>query len=339
MAVWQRPVRVGLASFALTFAVTLLYNMSDRRPPPSASAVAAADPTAVLESRGAHITLGDGSVIVADRQFAYDDGSARLLGVEVIVPAGEERTDFRIRSGEAAGVERTEEWRLADTVTIETGDGLSGNHLRGVVCRRHGHRHDARSLPASSRAGCDWRATRRVMTGLAACCTSSSARIVELRPNADGDDARTRITATTAEVDRAAGVMHFAEGATIDAGGRWMQADRVVLRFEPEASRIDAIELAGSARVLGGEAAGSDVREMSAQTIAVTYGEGELESATLAGDARLRGADTAPGRPRALSAPTIDVAYRGGGLERVTMTEGGQVELFRRPARGGGADD
>lgn len=327
MAVWQRPVRVGLASFALTFAVTLLYNMSDRRPPPSGSAVAAADPTAVLESRGAHITLGDGSVIVADRQFAYDDGSARLLGVEVIVPAGEEGTDFRIRSGEAAGVERTEEWRLADAVTIETGDGLSGTTSEasyagatGLVTMPEPARFEQSGMRLEGDAA-RYDRPRGVLR-------LEQRAVVELRPNADGDDTRTRITATTAEVDRAAGVMHFAEGASIDAGGRWMQADRVDLRFEPEASRIDAIELAGSARVLGGEAAGSDVREMSAQTIAVTYREGELESATLAGDARLQGADTAPGRPRDLSAPTIDVAYRGGGLERMTMTGGGQVELF-----------
>ena len=335
MAVWQRPVRVGLASFALTFAVALLYNMSDRGEPPAASAVVAADPAAVLESRGSRITLGDGSVIVADRQFAYDDGSARLLGVEVIVPAGEDRTDFRIRGGEAAGVERTGEWRLADSVTIETGDGLSGTTSEASYADATG----IVTMPEPARFEQGWMR----LEGDAARYDSRGSlvhlerrAVVELRPNADGNEPLTRITAAYAEVDRVAGVMRFAQGATIDAGERWMQADRVVLRFDPEASWIDAIELAGGARVLGREAAGADVREMSARTIAVTYREGELDGATLAGDARLEGADTGPGRPRELSAPTIDVAYRGGALEKVTMTEGGQVELFGdRPGTAG----
>ena len=111
MAAWQRTVRFGLASFALTLAGALLYGMYDRDGPPAASieVPVPADPAAVLESRGARITLGDGSVILADRQFAYDDGSARLLEVEVIVPAGEDSSGFRIRSGEATVIEETGE--------------------------------------------------------------------------------------------------------------------------------------------------------------------------------------------------------------------------------------
>ena len=339
MAVWQRLVRVGLASFVLTFVATLLYNMSDRGEPPPVSAVAAVDPTAVLESRDTRITLDDGSVIVADRQFGYGDGSARLLGVEVIVPADPDRTGFRIRGGEAAGVERTGEWQLADSVTIETGDGLAGSTSEATYADATG----IVTMPEPARFEQGWMrlqgdASRYDRRG--GVLHLERQAVVELRPNADGDDPRTRIAAASAEIDQVAGVMRFEQGATIDAGARRMQADRVVLRFDPEASRIDAIELAGGARVLGGEGARTDMREMSARTISVTYRESEPERASLTGDARLQGANTDPGRPRELSAPTIDIIYRGGALERVTMTEGGQVELFGdRPEAAGLAID
>ena len=327
MADWQRPARVGLASFAVTFAVTLLYSMSDRSGPPAASPVVPADPAAVLESSGARITLGDGSVITADRQFGYDDGSARLLGVEVVVPAGENRTGFRIGSGEAAGVEETGEWRLAGSVTIETEDGLAGSTSKASYADAAG----IVTMPEPARFEQGWmrlegdaaRYDRRL--GLV---HLDRRAVVELLPVTDGDASRTRIAAGRAEVDRLAGTMRFTEGVIIDAGARRMQADTVVLRFNPEASRIDAMELNGNARMIGREGAGTDLREMSAQAIAVRYRDGELELAKLAGDARLQGGNSGPGQLRHLSASTIEVSYRGGASERATIAGGAQVALF-----------
>lgn len=335
MAVWQRPARVGLASFAITFAVILLYHTTDRGGPPAAPPVEPTDPAAVLESRGARITLADGSEILADRQFAYDDGSARLLGVEVIVPGGEERTGFRIRSGEAVGTEETGEWRLTDAVAIETGDGLSGSTSEASYADATG----IVTMPEPARFEQGWMRLagdaarydrRRGLVHL------ERRAVVELQPMSDGDTSRTRIVAGTAEVDRLAGVMNFVEGATIEAAGRRMQADRVAVRFDPDASRIDDIELLGGARVLGRQAAETGLGEMSAQAITVTYREGGIERATLTGDARLRGRDTGPGQLRDLSAPTIEVSYGDGAPERATMTGGARVELFGQGAGSAG---
>ena len=327
MAAWQRPARVGLASFALTLGCALLYSMYDRDGPPAAAIVPPADPEAVLESRGARITLGDGSVIVADRQFAYDDGSARLLRVEIVVPAEEDRTGFRIRSGEATVLQETGESRLADSVIIETGDGLSGSTAEASYADATG----IVTMPGPARFEQGWMRLegdaarydrRRGVVHL------DRRAFVELRPAGDGGGARTRIVAGAAEVDRLAGVMHFAGGVTIEGLGRRMQSERVVVRFDPDASRIDAIELTGRARVLPGGDEGSGSRELSAQRIAVTYRERELAGATLTGGARIQGRDTGPGRLRELSAPTIEVSYVDGAPERVTMTGAAQVELF-----------
>ena len=335
MAVWQRPARVGLASFAVTFGITLLYTMSDRAAPPAGRPFVPVDPAAVMESRGARITLGNGSVIVADRQFAYDDGSARLVGVEVIVPAGDDRTGFRIRSGEAAGVEETGEWRLAGAVTIETGDGLSGStseasyaDATGVVTMpepavfEQGWMHLAGDAARYDR--------RRGLVNL------DRRAVVELQVGVDGDAPSVRIAANGAEVDRLAGVMRFKEAVTVDAGGRRMQADAVIIRFDPDASRLDVIDLSGGARVLGQDAGDADLREMSAETIVVTYRDDKLERAALAGGARILGGDTGPGQLRDLSAPQIDVHYRNGAPERATLGGGARVELFgERPGAPG----
>ena len=329
MAVWQRPARVGLASFALTLAGALLYGVYDRGGPPAASieVPVPADPAAVVESRGTRITLGDGSVIVAERQFAYDDGSARLLGVEIIVPADEDRTDFRIRSGEATVVQETGESRLDDSVSIETGDGLFGSTSEASYADATG----TVTMPEPARFEQGWMRLagdaarydrRRGLVHL------DRRAVVELLPAAEGSGARTRIAAETAAVDRLAGVMRFAGGVTIEGPRRGMRAEQVVVRFDPDASRIDAIELAGGARVLGGPAGDTGGRELSAQRISVLYGEAGLEGATLTGDARIQGRDAGPGRLRELGAPTIELSYRDGAPEHVTMSGGARVELF-----------
>ena len=327
MAVWQRPARVGLASFALTFAVALVYSIADRDGPPEAAIVAPADPAAVLESSGARITLGDGSVIAADRQFAYDDGSTRLLGVEVAVPAGADRTGFRLRAGEAAGVEETGEWSLAGSVSIETEDGLEGGTSEASYADAAG----VVTMPGPARFEQGWMrlegdAARYDRRGGLLHLDGRAA--VELRPETDAGGTLMRIEAGAAVVDRPAGVMRFTEGTTIDAAGRRMQAYGVVVRFDPDASRLDAVELGGGARVLRRDAGGTEPREMSARGIAVTYRENEMERAVLTGDARLRGGDTGPGQLRELSAPVIDVSYRDGAPERAAMAEGARVELF-----------
>ena len=335
MTAWQRPARIGLASFAVTFGVTLLYSMSDRAGPPAAAPVAPLDPDAVLESRGARITFGDGSVIVADQQFAYEDGSARLVGVEVIVPAEGDRTGFRIRGGEASGAEETGDWRLTGAVAIETEDGLAGNTSEASYADASG------VVTMPGRAGFEQGWMR--LAGDAARYDSRGRvvhlerqAVVELRLEPDGDAPDVRIAARSAEVDRFAGVMRFRGAVTVDSDGRRMQADRVAVRFDPDASRLDAIALTGGARVRGQGGEGTDLREMSAEAISVTYRDDEPERAALTGGARILGGDEGPGQLRDLSAPEIGVEYRDGAPERADLAGGARVELFgSRPGAAG----
>ena len=56
--------------------------------------------------------LAGGSVIEAEEQFAYEDGSVRLLAVTVTVPAGADRPGFGMQGDEATGDEETGAWRF-----------------------------------------------------------------------------------------------------------------------------------------------------------------------------------------------------------------------------------
>lgn len=327
MALWQRPARVGLASFAVTLGVLLLYSLSDRAEAPPAETAPPIDPQAVIESRGARITLGDGSVIVAERQFSYEDGSSRMMGVEVIVPSGSDRTEFRLRGGEAAGGDETGEWRLGGDVTIETADGLTGRTPQAsytdgdgvvrmpepVVFEQGWMRLAADAARYDRRAGV---------------VHLDRQAVVELQLGAGPDAPGVRIASDNAGIHRDAGVMRFHGAVTVDAGRRRMLSDAVIVRFEPDTSQLDLIELTGGAQVLGQGSGETDVREMSAETIAVRYRDDALDRAVLTGGARIVGGAERPGQLRDLSAPAIDVDYRGGEPERATLRGGARVELF-----------
>ena len=66
-----------------------------------------------------------------------------------------------------------------------------------------------------------------------------------------------------------------------------MLGDTAVVRFDPDASRLDALELRGAARIRGTTEAPGRLREMSARTIRVAYDDDVIDSATLSGAARV----------------------------------------------------
>lgn len=327
---WQRLVRVGLASFVVTFVIAVIIGVRDRPAPAADVPVDDADPRAVLQSSSVRITLGDGSVIEADRQFAYDDGSVRLLDVAVSVPGGEDRTGFRIRGGEAAGIEQEGEWTLSGDVNLETADGLAGRTTEASYADETG----LVEMPAPAAFEEGWMrlagdAARYDRRG--GLLYLDERAVVVLDAAAGGGAASTDevlIEADTARIARLDGDMRFAGGARILAGGQRMSADEVVVGFDAEESRLDFIELSGAARVLGTDDEDGQLQEMSASGIRVVYEEGSLRETVLSGDARVRGSDPSPGGLQEMSAPDIAVTYGAGVAERAVLAGGARIVLF-----------
>ena len=339
MFTWQRLVRVGLASFVVTFGVAVMIGVRERPAPAADVPVDQADPDAVLQGRRVRITLGDGSIIEADRQFAYDDGSVRLLGVEVIVPAGEDRTGFRIRGGEAAGIEQEGEWRLARDVRLETADGLAGRTSEASYADATG----LVTMPAPAVFEEGWmrlageaaRYDRR--DGLLYLDERAIVALDGAGETGESDAGQTLIEARTARIARLDGEMRFVGDVRVDAAGRGMDADEVVVRFDSEASRLEGIELMGNARIDGGGAGDDQLRELSASRISVDYENGALGGMTLSGGARVQGGNASPGRLQEMAAPEIRVTYAAGVAERAVLEGGARVELFGDPVSAPGA--
>ena len=84
MGLWQRPVRIAFAAFAVAFGAILFFWVRDRAPIVVSDAVSRTDRDAVIESRNAEIVQrenrADNLKIEADQQFGYEDGSAKLVG-------------------------------------------------------------------------------------------------------------------------------------------------------------------------------------------------------------------------------------------------------------------
>ncbi|MCY4027838.1 MAG: hypothetical protein OXH75_16185 [Acidobacteria bacterium] len=337
MGRWTRSARIALLSFVVTFAVAVFFFGVQRRTPTRAVAVDRADATAIIQSRDSRITLAGGSIIEADRQFAYEDGSIRLVGVSVTVPPAEERTDFRMYGDEASGVEEAGEWRFAGNVGIETGDGLAGRTSEAAYSEAD--RRVTMPQPAGFDQGWMHLAGEAARYDLGGGLLHLDPQAV-VTLNATGADgaAETTITAGRARIDRLGGDMRFTGGVEIDSAGWRMRGNRAALRFDPDASRLDALELRGAARILGATGTPGRLRQMAARTITVAYEDGAIDRAILAGTAvvELFGPPDAAGTR--IAGRTVTVALGGGGaLRSLTAVERVAVDLPAVPADAGGA--
>ena len=336
MGRWTRSARIALLSFVVTFAVAVFFGVQ-RRSPTRAVAVDRADATAIIQSSDSRITLAGGSIIEADRQFAYEDGSVRLVGVSVTVPPDEERTGFRMHGDEASGVEETGEWRFEGRVGIETGDGLAGRTSEAAYSEA-----DRRvNMPQPAEFEQGWmrlagEAARYDLRGGLLHLDPQAA--VTLSATGAAGTAETTITAGRARIDRLGGDMRFTGDVEIDSAGWRMLGNVAALRFDPDASRLDALELRGAARILGTTGAPGRLRQMAARTITVAYEDGAIDRAILAGAAvvELFGPPGAAGTR--IAGRTVTVALGGGGaLRSLTAVEGVTVDLPSLPSDAGGA--
>lgn len=326
MGRWTRTARIALISFVATFALAVFLGMQQRRSPTRAIAVDRADAAAIVQTRGSRIVLAGGSVIEAEEQFAYEDGSVRLLAVTVTVPAGADRPGFGMQGDEATGVEETGEWRFTGDVRIATGDGLAGSTSEAsyaddaarVVMPKPARFEQGWMRLAGDAARYDLRGGLLHLAPRAVASLTTTAR----------REAETRILADRARIARLEGYMRFNGEVRIDSAGWRMLSDTAVVRFDPDASRLDALELRGAARIRGTTEAPGRLREMSARTIRVAYDDDVIDSATLSGAARVELFGLPGSTGTRIAGGTVSVALGdNGGLRGLEALDRVGVEL------------
>ena len=337
MTAWRRYLRYVLAVFIVGLGAAVLFGLRDRADPAPAVVVERADPDAVIQTRGSRIVQADATgenlSVVANQQLTYADGSIRMIdGVEVTVAEREGRPGFVLTGNEASVDENQTAVELSGTVTFRSGDGLEAatehaSYLdaEGIV-RMPGEATFTREGMRANGRGADYDRSRDLLRLLDAA-----------RVDLTTDDASTQIRSGSATLAQTEGYMEFEGGVDIDAGTRHMQAERARVSFRDDTSDLETLELLGRSRIRGDSRVAGELREMSATTITLAYGESgqQIEQAVLVGRAvvELYGADGAPGARISGQSMDVELAPDDGGVRSVATRRGVVLELPATPTQ------
>ena len=329
MAIWQRPVRIALASFVVAFAGAVLFGIRDRSEPARARIVERDDPDAIIQSRGARIVRAEASTenlrAVARRQLTYPDGAVRLIdGVKISVAELADRGHFTLSGNEATVNGDQNEVHISGDVQFRSGDGLEAATAQASYSESDG----VVRMPGNATFARSWmRAfgeTARYDRRLDLLRLERGARVELL----DGDRT-TLITSMAATMAQTDSYMRFEGGVTVTTGGRLMEAEQAQVALVGNTARFKTLELWGHARIVGSVRETGQFREMTAPNINFHYGSEVLERVSLVGGAvvDLFAEGGAPGAR--IVAQTIEVvlAPDGVGLTGLVAREAVVVEL------------
>jgi len=299
VTLWQRPVRIGLATFTVAFGAILFFGARDRAPSVVAGTVLRTDRNAVIESRDAQIVQredrADNVKIDADRQLAYEDGSVKLLG----------------------------------RVKIEFSDGLVVETEEAVYADGG----DSVSMPGLVKLG------RPNMEAKAESARYERTEdLLYLEPNATvvlrslavetGLESQTVINAERALIAQANGYMEFAGSVAITGGPQSMHANEIHTNLTPNTSAFASLALTGDARVRGTEETPGSLELVTAPIINVTYNDTVLQNILMAEGARLElFTDGSGGQLREMSATDISVQYLDDELNSIVLDRAGNIAL------------
>ena len=337
MTAWRRYLRYALAVFIVGLGAAVLFGLRDRADPVPAVVVERADPDAVIQTRGSRIVQADATgenlSVVANQQLTYADGSIRMIdGVQVTVAEREGRPGFVLTGNEASVDEDQTVVELSGAVTFSSDDGLEAatehaSYLdaEGTV-RMPGEATFTREGMRATGRGADYDRSHDLLRLL-------DAAQVDLTT----DDARTRIRSGSATLAQTEGYMEFEGGVDIDAGTRQMQAERARVSFRDDTSDLEALELLGGSWIRGDSRVAGELREMSATTITLAYGESgqQIEQAVLVGRAmvELYGADGVPGARISSQSIDVELAPDDGGVRSVATRRGVVLDLPATPTQ------
>jgi len=322
---WQKRARIGIALFGIAFAAVVFATMREREKPIPPAVPNRLDPKAVVESSGSRLLRITGTKldfeVLSDRQLAYANGAAKLLGVRIVVKEREGR-DFLVTSKEAEAGENEKLLKLIGEVKLAASDGfeLTADHATfnqddGVV-RAPGPVVFRKGGMSGSGVGMSYDKNTDVLT------VNDQARV---RTTDEGDKTLMEFTSGTAVLARQEDRLVLERSVHVLRHDQVLESDKATAKLTANDEQVTYIELRGNGRVAGGS---STFDAMTARDIDLDYSDDgqTLEAVILSGSGAiaLRGENGAAGRQILGESLKIGVAPDGAvtsvaGRERVQL--------------------
>ena len=329
---WQKRARLGVAMFGIGCAIAVYAAIGERAAGTPPAPPARIDPKAILESEGAQVQQERGAErdfdIKSARQLAYEDGSTKLVGVEIHV-RGRRGRDFVLTGREAQAGKDQQELQLSGAVKLAASDGFvltaeSASFSRddGIV-RAPGPIAFEKGRMSGAGVGMSYDQENDVVSLLEQAQVKTE--------NEDGTS-QMEFTAGSAVLNRLEDFLTLEGSVHALRGEQVFDADRATARLTANEEAVTFIELRGNARVSGGS---GTLDSMSARDIDLDYtDDGQtLERVLLTGSAALAmtGQNGASGRQ--MMGETLDITLAPDGA--VTQAIGRENVRLDMPASDG----
>ena len=338
MSGWQRRTRFFIGVFAVLFATVVLFTIRERSEPVPV-AFERLDPEAVVESTGMEIIQMQGGeqdyTVDAERQFTYDDGAVRLVGVTIKVPARADRREFVVNGHETEVSSNQEVVTVVGDVRLEVTDGLTTTaaeatyesrtrivQMRGPVTTERG---DVKAFGV----GATYEGDADILRLL------DQAHVTVLGGDgAEGLD----IVARSATLANEGESMRFEGGVTMTRGAQVMKADAALAHVRDEMTRLARVQLFNNSRITRESGEAGSLRDMRAQDMTLEYAaDGQsIERVELFNNSRITREGGEAGSLREMRAAnmTLEYAADGQSIDRMTLTGGAVIELAGSSGQG-----
>ena len=307
---WQRVLRWILVLVAVSTIALVAFSARKRQKNTGGTTVLRMDPKAVIESAGGNLLQLSGMKVPGfidfQKQFVYDDGSMKLLGLKLTTHrAGRE---FYLNATEGKIGKEQSHVEARGNVVLTASDGLrmstdEATYSNGEQMVRAPHKVEfSKGAMSGSGVGMTYDQKRDVLWLL-------DQVDITVAPDKKTNDPGAKITCGSIGFARREKYMRFERDVSIRRGGRTISADAVLAHLTDDEKKVKAWELRGNSHITMSDAADGGLQAMGSTDMNLTNGpDGEtIQRALLAGGGAIQmaGAGGKPGRR--IAANTIDV--------------------------------
>jgi lipopolysaccharide transport protein LptA len=331
MARWQHRARLALGLVGIAVAIVVMWQLRPRVPTRSQKPGVRTDPKSIAEVTGGRlerITASRPDVSVKfKKQMLYSDGSAKLIGVEIVTDERGGTRKFTVTGNEGTVTQNEAVLNLDGDVRVTASDGLSvrTEHAKfddhdGLV-RAPGPVQFSRGRMKGSGIGMTYDKDRDVLAVL-------QNAAVSIAPDENGGDAA-NVTSASAEFARRDRYARFENGVKIVRGRQTIDAGNGTAYLTEDGNRIDTLDLRDNAHSsIAGAAAGA-LQALSGATMNLKYAaDGQaLQHAVIVGDAVVQLAGDAGKPGRQIAGGTLDIGLAADGSTPTALTARDKVQL------------